>query len=197
MNSKKSYLFLKLPLSLALCVTTFFYIEAHFLAPKLNPEQVEQTFSMFVYLLYGIIIITPSCFILLSSFYLMLRLVRFAGNDVLNVTPFLFVDLSTALVWFTPIMWVWFFSVSQFLPLGQMFRHDIDSAIAVEAWGMLGVFFILCILMVSIFLKGYLLMLYRSYEDSDAAQDKVQNFKEMFLCFTSSVFVVIIIMVFI
>jgi len=195
MNSKKSYLFLKLPLSLALCVTTFFYIEAHYLAPKLNPEQVEQALSMFGYWLYGIVTITPGCFILLSSFYLMLRLVRFTVSDVLHVTPFLFIDLHTALVWFIPIMLVWFFPVSQLFLLRQAF--SLDSAIAVEAWGVLGVFYILCILMVSIFLKGYLLMLYYRNADSISAQNKARNFKETFLCFISSVFVVIIIMVFI
>ena len=59
MNSKKLDLLLKLPLSLALCVTAFLYIEAHYLAPKLNPEQVEQTLSILTPREFGSISTAP------------------------------------------------------------------------------------------------------------------------------------------
>ena len=74
-----------------------------------------------------------------------------------------------------------------------MFRHIIDSALALEAWGVLAVFVTLFILMVSIFLRGHILMLYRSYEDSDVTRNRMQYLKNVFFCFAAVVFTAVLI----
>ena len=186
---------LKLPLSLITCAAIYFYVFIGYLSPLLKPE-ITHSAGLRSMALVVSTAIGPLCYALWLSFCLVLLLARSAARE-LNKTPFLFNDLSTAFTLFIPIMWIWFFTASAIFQLQLMFRFVLDSAVALEALGVAGAFVSLIILIVAVFLRGYMLMLYRSYEDSDAAQDKVQNFKEMFLCFTSSVFVVIIIMVFI
>jgi len=162
----------------------------------LNPEQMaaggtiaglrDATF------LVALGIITPLCYVLWFSFCLILLILRL-DNHFGFKTPFIFFDLSTACVLFIPVMWIWFFFVSLFLQLRQMSRFIIDSTIAFEALWLLGIFAILFILMVAIFLRGYLLMVYHCDVDSNSVQGKAQYYRSMLLCFTTSVFTAIVI----
>jgi len=136
--------------------------------------------------------IAPLCYGLWLSFCLVLLLARSAARE-LNKTPFLFNDLSTALTLFVPIMWVWFFTASAIFRLQLMFRFTIGSAIDLEAWEATGVFVTLLVLMVAVFLRGYMLMLCYSDKDSDIVQGKARYFRNMFLCLIAVVFTSIII----
>ena len=74
-----------------------------------------------------------------------------------------------------------------------MFKHVIDTALALEAWWWLGILIALLISMTVIFLKGYLLMLYSDGEDLEAEQSRAQYFKNKLLCFATAAFTTVII----
>jgi len=171
---RKRYLLLTLPLGLVLCTSAFLYAYYEYLLPKLNPDEMHQGTSM---MLSWIVILIPVCYVWWSSFCLILLLLSYLIRDTYNKIQFIFTDLYTALILFVPVMWVWFFILRQ--PL----RDVIDSAIAIEAWLLLGIFVTLFILMLAVFLKGYLLTLYYSDEGSSFEQNKTQYLKNMSLCF--------------
>ena len=121
----------------------------------------------------------------------MLKLLSYLIRDEFNKTPFIFVDLSTALILFIPIMWIWISSISLLFLIKQGFRYVIDSTIALRDWPLLGIFVILLTLMVAIFLRGYLLMLYYDSSCQNVMQDKAQYIKNIFLCLVTSIFTAI------
>ena len=182
-----------LPLSFIICSTVFFHVWI-LLFPGLNLDKIfnlaAQRAALRATSIAFPMLITPMCYILWLSFCLILLLARLY---VIAQFKILFSELSTILACFVPTMWLWFLVASALLHLKRMFMFIIDSTLALEAWGLLAVFATLFMLMVAIFLRGYLLMLYRSYEDSEAAQDRARIFKNKFLCFATVVFTAVII----
>ena len=187
-------LLLELPLSLIICATAFYYVWSSFLSPKIDPNAIRsagaQLSDVYPIAIIGLGIITPLCYVLWFSFCLMLLLARL---DVITQFKILFFELSKVLACFVPIMWLWFWVASAIFQLKRAFKSIIDSAIALEAWGLLGIFAALLLLMVATFLKAYLLMLYRIDEEQETAQDRAQYFKNKFLCFVTVVFTAVVI----
>ena len=65
----------------------------------------------------------------------------------------------------------------------QMLKHIINSTLALEAWGLLGIFAAIIAGKLALLLKVYLSIL--SYGDEswlNTIQDKRQHFNNMFLC---------------
>ena len=194
-NSNKLNLLLKLPLGLILCASAFFHVYVGFLAPMLYPDRTHQSVDIASRLVIMAImtfgVIGTLGYLLWLSFCLVVLVVRYIVRDEFNMSPFIFIDLPIVLITFIPIMWVWFYVASAILLFRQMLKFTFNSAIALEAWILLVIFGILLILMVAIFLRGYMLMLYFSYDGT--VQSKAQSLKNMLLCFATSVFTALVI----
>ena len=186
----KRKLFLTLPLSLIICVATFYYLQIAYLEPKLNPEKIFYYYknSAVVQSIVFTLAISVIAYILWLSFCSIILSMRFLAFKI----PI--IDLPAVLKLYLLTMWSWFFIASRLFHLKGLLKHIIDSALALEAWGLLGMFIIIFIVMEAIFLRAHLLVFYYGYEDLlNTIHDKKQYIKNIILCFITLVITTIII----
>ena len=180
---------LKLPLGLIICATAFYYAWSdHLFHPDVVQSSTVRALRAFLIISLGLV--APLTYVLWLSFCFILFMARL---DMIAQFKIPFFEFSTVLACFIPVMWLWFWVVSMIFQLRRIFKHIIDTALALEAWWWLGIFIVLLVSMTAIFLKGYLLMLYSPSEESEAEQSRARYFKDKFLCFATAAFTTVII----
>jgi len=161
---------LVLPLSLIICCALIVFIDNAYLVPLLGQYKGANinVFIIFLALSPGIYIIWFTFLVCLLVLYL-------------THIHFHLVDFHIVLALFIATMYIWTRFISIFVPIKRMFKNIIDSTLAVGAWGLLGLFVILIILALAIFLQEFLLVTFLKNED--VLKVKLKNLKNISLCF--------------